>query len=147
MGAWFGDGSVMPQYGVSVDLYQFSELAKERSTNDTMRDFISYYGKDSQVEVYKAETPTTDSMNLMSFGEAPEDLKKYINNMEAFIGKNIAKIVASPSDAEFKSARDEMIETLKSEHHVDEIYQHFFDEASAQKDQVAKLRDLIQDAK
>lgn len=143
----YGNGSIMPQYGVPVDLQQFSAKALEKNTNATLEDFISHYGQETQVDVYRTETETTDAINLLSYAEAPEELKNYINNMEAYIGKNLSKIIASGSDADFEKARDEMIATLKSEHHVDEIYQYFYDESVAQQEEVSRLTKLINDAK
>jgi putative aldouronate transport system substrate-binding protein len=143
----YGNGSVHPDYGVCIDLLQYSPQAVEKKMNDTIRDFVNHYGQKSWVDVYRAETTNTDSMNLLSFGEPPEDLKNYINNMEAYIGKNIFKAVAAKDDAEFEAIRDEMITVLKNEHHIDEIYQYFYDEATSQADQVARLAELINKAK
>ena len=138
----YGNGTVNPADGFSTDLYQFSTKATEKKTNDTSKDFCDYYKQSNLVDVYKAETTTTKSVNMINFGEAPEDMTSYINGLNAYVGKNVFKVVAAKDDAEFAQLRDEMIAGM-SEYHVDEIFQHFYDEAVAQAGDVEKLVSLV----
>ncbi len=137
----YGNGTVDPVTGVPVDLFQFSAKALERRMNDTIRDFISHYGQETLVDVYKAETETTTAMNFLQFGEAPADIQTNINNLNAFMGKNIFKVVAAKDDAEFIALRDDMIEQM-AEFDVDGIFDHFYAEALEQTAEVEKLAAL-----
>ena len=138
----YGNGSINPFDNIAVDLYQFSEKAIDRKTNATVQDFISHFGQDTQVDVYMAETETPNGINLTSFGEAPEEIKNSINSLNAYVAKSVVKVVAAKDDAEFEKLRDEMIAGM-ADHNVDDIFQHFYNDAIAQKDAIKKLADMI----
>lgn len=138
----YANGSVDPVTGLSVDLYQFSDKAVERKMNDTILDFCKHYGQESQVDVYRAETEHTDTVNLVTFSEAPDDLKNSINGLNAFVGKNIAKVIAASSDEEFAQLRDEMMEGLQN-YQVDEIFDFFYNDAIEQRDTIETLASMI----
>ena len=138
----YGNGTIVPADGVAVDLFQFSEKANERKNTATVLDFIDHYGQSSLVDVYRAETETTDAINLTSYGEAPDDIKNSINSLNAYVAKNVFKVVAAKDDAEFEALRDDMIAGM-AEHNVDGIFQHFYDETIAQKDAIQKLAEMI----
>lgn len=138
----YGNGSINPETGTAVDLYQYSEKAVEAKQNDTMKDFISHFKQESQVDVYKTETTNTTAQNYLLFGEAPQDLKTYINNLNAYVGKNISKVIAAKDDAEFAKLQNELIAGM-AEFKVDEIFKHFYDEAVAQEEQVANISDML----
>ncbi|MFV0399639.1 MAG: hypothetical protein ACK5LX_03345 [Oscillospiraceae bacterium] len=138
----YGNGTVDPTTGVAIDLFQFSPKAVERKMNDTVKDFCDHYGQENQVDVYRAETPVTDAINLLSFAEPPEDLKNSINSLNAYVAKNVFKVVAAQSDAEFEQLRDEMIAGMQ-DHQVDQIFEHFYNDALSQSEQVEKLATMI----
>jgi ABC-type glycerol-3-phosphate transport system substrate-binding protein len=138
----YGNGSIVPTDGVAIDLYQFSPEAVARKINATILDFNAHYGKDSQVEVYRQETPITKSINMTSFSEPPEELKNSINSLNAYVGKNIFKVVAAKDDAEFEKMRDELIAGM-AEYDVDAIFDYFYSDAIGQADQIAKLTAMI----
>lgn len=138
----YGNGTIDPNDGGFIDLYQFSPKAKEATMNDTLKDFCEHYGQESQVEVYRAETKNPYSMNFISFGEPEGDMASYVNELVAYRGKNIFNCVAAKTDEEFEAARDKMIEEMKSTYHVDEIFEYFYNEALGQADTVAKLAEM-----
>lgn len=138
----FGNGTIVPNDGVAVDLYQFSDKANEAKMNDTMKDFVAHFGQDSQVDVYRAETTTTNSMNYISFGDPEGDIGTYVNEINAYMGTNVVTAVAAASDEEFEQIRDKIISELQNNYHVDEVFQYFYDEAVAQADDVAKLVEM-----
>ena len=138
----YGNGSVDPANGIAIDLYQYSPQALALKANASINDFISHYGQDSLVDVYKAETPNTTSINMVSFGEAPEEMKTDINNLDAYMAKNVFKLVAAESDAEFAAMRDEVIAGMQ-DYNVDAIFEHFYNEALAQGDQISHLEEMM----
>ena len=107
--------------------------------NDTVKDFCEHYGQASQADVYRAETKNTTAMNFISFGEPEGDMSSYVNELKAYRGKNVFNCVAAKTDEEFEAARDKMIEEMKSNYHVDEIFEYFYNEALAQSDTVEQL--------
>lgn len=138
----FGNGTIDPDDGVAIDLYQFSQKALDSKMNDTVKDFISHYGQETQADVYRAETPVTDSGMYISFGDPEGDIASYVNEINAYMGKNVVTAVAAKSDEEFEATRTKMIEELQKNYHVDEVFQYFYDEAVAQADDVAKLVEM-----
>ena len=137
----FGNGTIQPD-GYTTDLYQFSTKAMEAKMNDTIKDFIDHYGAESQVDVYRQETPVTDSMNYISFGDPEGDVASWVNEINAYMGKNVFKCVACESDEEFEAMRDSMIEELKASYHVDEVFDYFYQDALAQAEDVATLVEM-----
>ena len=135
----YGNGTIHPGDGVAIDLYQFSQKAQEVKMNDTVKDFCEYYGQTNQADVYRAQTKTTESMSFISFGEPEGDMASYVNELKAYRGKNVFNCVAAKTDEEFEAARDKMIEEMKANYHVDEIFEYFYNEALAQSDAVEKL--------
>lgn len=135
----YGNGTIDPEDGVAIDLYQFSQKALDTKMNDTVKDFCEHYGQASQADVYRAETKNTTAMNFISFGEPEGDMSSYVNELKAYRGKNVFNCVAAKTDEEFESARDKMIEEMKSNYHVDEIFEYFYNEALAQSDTVEQL--------
>lgn len=139
----YGNGSVDPKYNVAVDLHQFSKEAVMHTMNGTVQDFCAYYGQETQVEVYEAETPVTQGINLFSFAAPPGDMFNDVNALNAYVGKNIFKAVAAKDDAEFEKIRDEIIAGMQ-DFHVDELFTYFYNSALEQSDEIAKLVDMIQ---
>ena len=137
----FGNGTIQPD-GYTTDLYQFSTKAMEAKMNDTIKDFIDHYGAESQVDVYRQETPVTDSMNYISFSDPEGEVASWVNEINAYMGKNVFKCVACESDEEFEAMRDSMIEELKASYHVDEVFDYFYQDALAQAEDVAKLVEM-----
>ena len=137
----FGNGTIQPD-GYTTDLYQFSTKAMEAKMNDTIKDFIDHYGAESQVDVYRQETPVTDSMNYISFGDPEGDVASWVNEINAYMGKNVFKCVACESDEDFEAMRDSMIEELKASYHVDEVFDYFYQDALAQAEDVATLVEM-----
>ena len=137
----FGNGTIQPD-GYTTDLYQFSTKAMEAKMNDTIKDFIDHYGAESQVDVYRQETPVTDSMNYISFGDPEGDVASWVNEINAYMGKNVFKCVACESDEDFEAMRDSMIEELKASYHVDEVFDDFYQDALAQAEDVATLVEM-----
>lgn len=138
----YGNGSIHPDYGVAVDLYQFSEKAVAKKTNSTIQDFIDHFGQTSLIDVYRAETPVTNSVNMISFGEPSSDIVNNVNNLNAYMGRNFTKLIAAESDADFEALRDEMINDMQ-EFDIDGIFEYFYNEAVAQADDVEKLVNMI----
>ncbi len=138
----FGNGTIVPEDGVAVDLYQFSPKALDHRMNDTVRDFAEHFGQETQVDVYRAETPVTDAGMYISFGDPEGDIASYVNEINAYVGKNVVTAVAAKSDEEFEKIRTEIITELQNNYHVDEVFQYFYDEALAQADSVAKLVEM-----
>jgi ABC-type glycerol-3-phosphate transport system substrate-binding protein len=138
----YGNGTIDPANGIAVDIYQFSPQAIKRKMNDMVRDFCSYYGKETQLEVYTSQTPITQGVYMLSFGAVPENLQNDINGLNAYLGKNFAKVIAAGNDAEFIRLRDEMIAGML-DYHVDDIFNYFYNEAIKQGEQVSKLTSLM----
>ena len=69
-------------------------------------------------------------------------IASYVNEINAYVGKNVVTAVAAKSDEEFEAVRTKIIEELQKNYHVDEVFQYFYDEALAQADDVAKLVDM-----
>ena len=91
--------------------------------------------------MYKRQ-PVTDSGMYISFGDPEGDIASYVNEINAYMGKNVVTAVAAKSDEEFEATRTKMIEELQKNYHVDEVFQYFYDEAVAQADDVAKLVEM-----
>lgn len=138
----YGNGTIDPATGVAVDLYQFSNEAYAKNSNATLDDFLAYYGQETQVDVYRAETETTTGMNFISFGEPEGDISSYVNELNAYRGKTVFSLIACETDEEFEAARDEMIAEMQNTYHVDEIFEYFYNEALEQADTVAELAAL-----
>ena len=75
------------------------------------------------------------------------DITSYVNEINAYRGKNIFNCVAAKSDEEFEQLRDKMIEELKSTYHVDEVFDYFYNQAASQADQVAEMAALAAEIK
>ncbi|MBR0465142.1 MAG: extracellular solute-binding protein [Clostridia bacterium] len=138
----FGNGTIDPNTGVAIDLYQFSDKANEQKLTDTMKDFIAYYGGESQADVYRKNTTTTDSLMFISFGDPEGDYASYVNEINAYMGTNVFKAVAATSDEEFAQIRDGMIADLQNNYHAEETFQYFYDQALAQEADVAMLVEM-----
>lgn len=138
----FGNGTIDPATGVAVDLYQFSPQALEAKMNDTVKDFVDHYGQETQADVYRAETPTTDSMMYISFSDPEGDIASYVNEINAYMGTNIFRAVAAESDEEFEQIQNEIITTLQENYHVDEVFDYFYNEALTQAEDVATLVEM-----
>lgn len=143
----YGNGTIDPATGTAVDLYQFSEKALNNKMTDTMKDFLKHYGQDSQIDVYRAETPTTDSQNYISFADPDEEIASYVNQINAYMGTNVFNCVAAKSDEEFAAARDAMIKDLQDKYHVDDVFNYFYQNALSQADDVATLVDMSKNIK
>jgi ABC-type glycerol-3-phosphate transport system substrate-binding protein len=139
----YGNGSIDPATGITVDLYQYSPQAVEKKMNATLRDFCAFYGKETLNEVYTSQTPVTKGLSMLSFGPPPDDLQNDINGLEAYITKNYAKVVMAKDDAEFAKLRDELIADMAN-FRVDEIFKYYYSEALKQGDQVKKLVAMIE---
>jgi ABC-type glycerol-3-phosphate transport system substrate-binding protein len=139
----YGNGSIDPVNGITVDLYQYSPQAVEKKMNATLRDFCAFYGKQTLNEVYTSQTPITKGLSMLSFGPPPDDLQNDINGLNAYVTKNYAKIVMARDDAEFVKLRDELIAGMAN-FRVDEIFKYYYDEALKQGDQVKKLVAMIE---
>ena len=109
---------------------------------DTMKDFISFYGGENQADVYRKSTETTTSMNFISFSDPEGDIASYVNEINAYMGTNIFKVVAATSDEEFAEMSDQMISELQSTYHVDEVFEYFYNDALTQADDVATLVEM-----
>lgn len=142
----YGNGTLDPEDGVPMDLKLYSDEAIAQKSNATLEDFISYYGQESWSEVYRAETPNCNSMNFISLN-AEGDIASYVNEIKAYRGKNVFNCVAAKTDEEFEQLRDEMIEELKNNYHVDEVFQYFYDQAASQSEQVAEMAALAAEIK
>ena len=140
--AGFGMGTIDPATGTYVDLYQYSDKANEQKLTDTMKDFIAHYGCTSQAEVYRTQTPVTDSMMFITFGEPEGDISSYVNEINAYMGTNIFKAVAAESDEAFEQVRDQIISDLQNNYHAEEVFEYFYNKALEQKDDVATLVEL-----
>jgi hypothetical protein len=140
----YGNGTVDPVTGTPVDLWTYSPQAIAKKMTASHRDFLSYYGETDWVEVYRKQTPITDSYNMIAFGDPPADLKNYINAFSAYRGMNVFKLIAARSDAEFDRLLREHIAGM-ADYHVDEIFQYFYDQALTQKDQVAKYIQMMRE--
>lgn len=138
----YGNGTIDPDDGVAIDLYQFSQEAAEAKMNDTIKDFCDHYGQATQADVYRAETENPYPKSFLAFGEPEGDMASYVNELAAYRGKNVFNCVAAKTDEEFEAARDKMIEEMKANYHVDEIFEYFYNEAVAQADTVAKLAEM-----
>lgn len=138
----FGNGTIDPDTGVAIDLYQFSDKATAQTLTDTMKDFISFYGGENQADVYRKSTETTTSMNFISFSDPEGDIASYVNEINAYMGTNVFKVVAATSDEEFAEMRDQMISELQSTYHVDEVFEYFYNDALTQADDVATLVEM-----
>jgi hypothetical protein len=139
----YGNGSIDPANGVTVDLYQYSPQAVEKKMNATLRDFCAFYGKETLNDVYTSQTPITKSLSMLSFGSPPDDLQNDINGLNAYVTKNYAKVVMAKNDAEFAKLRDELIAGMAN-FRVEEIFKYYYDEAAKQGDQVKKLIAMIE---
>ncbi|MBQ8638627.1 MAG: hypothetical protein IJ468_05615 [Lachnospiraceae bacterium] len=138
----FGNGTIDPETGVAVDLYQFSQKALDANMNETMKNFLEYYGQNTQAAVYRAETSVTASSSFISFGSPEGDIASYVNEINAYMGKNVFNCVAAEDDEAFAAARDAMIEELQADYHVDEVFEYFYQEALEQADEVAALVEM-----
>jgi ABC-type glycerol-3-phosphate transport system substrate-binding protein len=139
----YGNGSIDPANGITVDLYQYSPQAVEKKMNDTLRDFCAFYGKETLNEVYTSQTPVTKSLSMLSFGPPPDDLQNDINGLNAHITKNYARVIMARDDAEFVKLRDELIADMAN-FRIDEIFRYYYNEALKQGDQVKKLVAMIE---
>ena len=110
--------------------------------NPTLQDFIDHYGAETQVDVYRQETETTNSQSFLSFGEPDDEISNYVNEINAYVGTTVFTAVAATSDEEFQKIQDEMITTLQNNYHVDEVFEYFYNEAVAQADDVAVLSEM-----
>ena len=142
----YGNGTMDPEDGCPMDLKQYSDEAIAKKSNATLEDFISHYGQESWGEVYRAETPNCNSMNFIALS-SEGDITSYVNEINAYRGKNIFNCVAAKSDEEFEQLRDKMIEELKSTYHVDEVFDYFYNQAASQADQVAEMAALAAEIK
>lgn len=142
----YGNGTLDPEDGCPMDLKLYSDEAIAKKSNATLEDFISHYGQESWGEVYRAETPNCSSMNFISLS-SEGDITSYVNEINAYRGKNIFNCVAAKSDEEFEQLRDKMIEELKSTYHVDEVFDYFYNQAASQADQVAEMAALAAEIK
>ena len=138
----FGNGTIDPNTGVAIDLYQFSDKANAQKLTDTMKDFIAFYGGESQADVYRKNTETTDSLMFISFGDPEGDIASYVNEINAYMGTNVFKAVAAESDEAFAELRDGMIADLQNNYHVDEVFDYFYQKALEQKDDVSMLVEM-----
>lgn len=138
----YGNGAIAPDGSGYMDLYQFSDKAKDAKMNETLQDFIDHYGAESQVDVYRQETETTNSQMFISFGEPDDEISNYVNEINAYVGTTVFTAVAATSDEEFQKIQDEMITTLQNNYHVDEVFEYFYNEAVAQADDVAVLSEM-----
>ena len=137
----YGNGTIDPYDGEVTDLKLYSARAMESKTNATVEDFINYYGASSWGDVYRISTPSTSSMNFISLS-SDGDITSYVNEINAYRGKNVFNCVAAQSDEEFEQLRDQMIKELQETYHVDEVFQYFYDQAASQADSVAELAAL-----
>lgn len=138
----YGNGAIAPDGSGYMDLYQFSDKAKEAKMNETLQDFIDHYGAESQVDVYRQETETTNSQMFISFGEPDDEISNYVNEINAYVGTTVFTAVAATSDEEFQKIQDEMISTLQNNYHVDEVFEYFYNEAVSQEGDVAVLSEM-----
>lgn len=138
----YGNGAIDPDGSGYMDLYQFSDKAKEAKMNETLQDFIDHYGAESQVDVYRQETETTNSQMFISFGEPDDEISNYVNEINAYVGTTVFTAVAATSDEEFQKIQDEMISTLQNNYHVDEVFEYFYNEAVSQEGDVAVLSEM-----
>lgn len=139
----YGQGTVDPAIDMPLDLYQFSPEAVDAKMNDTVKDFLKLYGQDSLVNVYRAATPVSKGIvGMLSFGELPDDMQNDLNALNAYVGKNFAKVLTAAGDAEFNRLRDEFIAGM-APYNPDRLFRHFYEEALSQGDQVSKLMALM----
>jgi ABC-type glycerol-3-phosphate transport system substrate-binding protein len=138
----YGNGTIDPLTGIAVDLYRYSPQAVAKKLTPAHKDFIGHYGKTEWTDIYKSETAITDTKNFLSFADPPGSLKSYINGLDAYRGMNFAKLIAAKSDVEFEKMLSDFIAGMK-DYHVDEIFDHFYQEAIAQKGQVDRLITLM----
>jgi ABC-type glycerol-3-phosphate transport system substrate-binding protein len=138
----YGNGTIDPANGITVDLYQYSPQAVEKKMNAAIRDFCAYYGGETLNDVYISQTPVTKAISMLSFGEVPDDLQNDINGLNAYINKNYARVIMARDDAEYARLRDEMIAGMAN-FRADEIFTYFYNEALKQGDQVKKLASMI----
>ena len=138
----YGNGAIDPETNTYMDLYQFSDKAKEAKMNPTLQDFIDHYGAETQVDVYRQETETTNSQSFLSFGAPDDEISNYVNEINAYVGTTVFTAVAATSDEEFQKIQDEMISTLQNNYHVDEVFEYFYNEAVSQEGDVAVLSEM-----
>jgi ABC-type glycerol-3-phosphate transport system substrate-binding protein len=138
----YGNGTIDPKDGEVTDLKLYSAAAVQKKMNSTLQDFLDYYGQSNWADVYRAETKTTSSMNFISLSSTDSDITSYVNEIKAYRGKNVFNCVAAKTDEEFEALRDKMIEELKTNYHVDEVFQYFYDQAASQGDDIAKMAAL-----
>jgi hypothetical protein len=138
----YGNGTIDPKDGEVTDLKTYSAAAIQKKMNATLQDFLDYYGQSNWADVYRAETKTTSSMNFISLSSTDSDITSYVNEIKAYRGKNVFNCVAAKTDEEFEALRDKMIEELKTNYHVDEVFQYFYDQAASQGDDIAKMAAL-----
>ncbi len=138
----YGNGAIAPDGSGYMDLYQFSDKAKDAKMNETLQDFIDHYSAESQVDVYRQETETTNSQMFISFGEPDDEISNYVNEINAYVGTTVFTAVAATSDEEFQKIQDEMISTLQNNYHVDEVFEYFYNEAVSQEGDVAVLSEM-----
>jgi ABC-type glycerol-3-phosphate transport system substrate-binding protein len=138
----YGYATINPADGVAVDLYQYSPEAVELKLSPAHKDFISHFGQKTLLDVYKAETPKTGSYNFFSFGNPPDDLKNYVNNLDNYRAMNVFKMMAAKTDAEFDKMLNDTIAGMK-DFHVDEIFDYFYKQAVAQKPIVDKFFSMM----
>jgi hypothetical protein len=131
-------GTVDPATGVSIDLYQYSPQAIEKRMNNTIRDFLAYYGNDNWADLYRDRAEVTDSVILTAFGNLPDIIIQYLNELNAYRGTNFVKVIAAKDEAEFVRLREEFIAGLK-EHHAEEVFQYFYNDALKQSERISEL--------
>jgi ABC-type glycerol-3-phosphate transport system substrate-binding protein len=138
----YDSGSTDPD-GFPLNLYQYSDKAYERKMNGTFKDFLAHYGKERLVDVYKAETPvTTGIIGMLSFAELPDDMNNDLNALNAYVGKNYAKVVTARNDAEFARLRDEFIAGMYA-FNPDALYDYFYQQCMDQQPLAQKILGLI----
>lgn len=80
----YGNGTIDPVTGTAIDLFQFSDKATEKSLTPAHRDMLKHYGKSTLYDLYTNNVKEHRSYNgLYSLGEAPEELKPYVANLES----------------------------------------------------------------
>lgn len=120
-----GQGNRLSDSGVFVDLYNYSAKASELNMDDTLRDFIRYYGAESHADVYPAQTPVYIRNATETVANPPDDLAMYVTSLGNYVFKNVFKVIAAPTDEGFAKARDKMIEGMQ-DYCVDEIFDFYY---------------------
>jgi hypothetical protein len=139
----YGNGTIDPATGVSVDLYLYSPQAVAKKLTASHRDFIAHYGQKEWIDVYTSKAKNTIAFNsLASIPSAPEALRNDINGLNNYRGMNVFKLLQAKNDAEFDKMLDELIAGMK-DYHVDEIYRFFYNGLIEQKPAIDKLVNML----